>query len=110
MELGGRDDCVVRLLPPLNVAAEVVDLACAILVDAVDVLCPGPASRWGARDWSGSSAESVAPARLRAAAESMAAAQRAGSEGRRGHGRHDGRAGRLSGPSARSGRRGSSRR
>jgi diaminobutyrate-2-oxoglutarate transaminase len=41
VELGGRDDCVVRLLPPLNVDAEVVDLACSILVDAVDRTAPG---------------------------------------------------------------------
>ena len=36
VELGGRDDCVVRLLPPLNVTAEVVDIACDILVEAVE--------------------------------------------------------------------------
>ena len=35
VELGGRDDSVVRLLPPLNVTAEVVDVACSILLDAV---------------------------------------------------------------------------
>ncbi|GAA0416646.1 diaminobutyrate--2-oxoglutarate transaminase family protein [Streptomyces luteireticuli] len=35
LELGGRDDCVVRLLPPLNVTAEVVDTACTILVAAL---------------------------------------------------------------------------
>lgn len=35
VELGGRDDRVVRLLPPLNVVAEVVDVACSILVDAI---------------------------------------------------------------------------
>ncbi|KNB50458.1 diaminobutyrate--2-oxoglutarate transaminase family protein [Streptomyces caatingaensis] len=35
LELGGRDDSVVRLLPPLNVTAEVVDTACAILVAAL---------------------------------------------------------------------------
>ncbi|MFF4223246.1 aminotransferase class III-fold pyridoxal phosphate-dependent enzyme [Streptomyces sp. L500] len=35
VELGGRDDCVVRILPPLNVTAEVVDTACSILVDAI---------------------------------------------------------------------------
>jgi diaminobutyrate-2-oxoglutarate transaminase len=40
VELGGRDDCVVRLLPPLNVVPEVVDLACAILLDAVDRCAP----------------------------------------------------------------------
>src|SRR5581483_5453116 len=32
VELGGRDDCVVRMLPPLNVTVEVIDTACAILV------------------------------------------------------------------------------
>lgn len=36
VELGGRDDCVVRMLPPLNVTAEVVDMACTILLDALD--------------------------------------------------------------------------
>jgi diaminobutyrate-2-oxoglutarate transaminase len=36
LELGGRDDCVVRMLPPLNVTAEVVDMACNILLDAID--------------------------------------------------------------------------
>jgi len=35
VELGGRGDRVVRLLPPLNVVAEVVDVACSILVDAI---------------------------------------------------------------------------
>ena len=35
VELGGRDDCVVRLLPPLNVTAEVVDTACDILIEAL---------------------------------------------------------------------------
>lgn len=29
----GRHDCVVRMLPPLNVTAEVVDTACSILLD-----------------------------------------------------------------------------
>jgi diaminobutyrate-2-oxoglutarate transaminase len=44
VELGGRDDCVVRLLPPLNVTAEVVDLACDILIGAVEQCAPsGPA-------------------------------------------------------------------
>ena len=51
VELGGRDDCVVRLLPPLNVTADVVDTACDILVEAVEhcggaqrrtALRPGP--------------------------------------------------------------------
>ena len=36
VELGGRDDCVVRMLPPLNVTAEVVDIALSILLDAID--------------------------------------------------------------------------
>ncbi|MDF3287960.1 diaminobutyrate--2-oxoglutarate transaminase family protein [Streptomyces silvisoli] len=35
VEVGGRADCVVRLMPPLNVTAAVVDTACAILVDAI---------------------------------------------------------------------------
>jgi diaminobutyrate-2-oxoglutarate transaminase len=36
VELGGRDDSVVRMLPPLNVPAHVVDQACSILVEAVE--------------------------------------------------------------------------
>jgi diaminobutyrate-2-oxoglutarate transaminase len=44
LEVGGRDDCVVRLLPPLNVGAEVVDTACSILIDAVTA-AQAPASR-----------------------------------------------------------------
>ncbi|MFF7245840.1 aspartate aminotransferase family protein [Embleya sp. NPDC008237] len=36
IERGGRDDCVVRILPPLNVTADVVDTACSILVDAIE--------------------------------------------------------------------------
>lgn len=35
VELGGRDDGVVRMLPPLNVTAEVVDTACSILLEAI---------------------------------------------------------------------------
>jgi diaminobutyrate-2-oxoglutarate transaminase len=35
LELGGRDDCVVRMLPPLNVTAEVMDIALAILTRAI---------------------------------------------------------------------------
>ncbi|QDL68749.1 diaminobutyrate--2-oxoglutarate transaminase [Streptomyces malaysiensis subsp. malaysiensis] len=35
VERGGRDDAVVRLLPPLNVTAEVMDMACSILTAAV---------------------------------------------------------------------------
>jgi diaminobutyrate-2-oxoglutarate transaminase len=37
LELGGRDDCVVRMLPPLNVTAEVMDIALAILTRAIKV-------------------------------------------------------------------------
>jgi len=40
LELGGRDDTVVRFLPPLNVTANVVDIACDIVVDAIDLLSP----------------------------------------------------------------------
>jgi 2,4-diaminobutyrate 4-transaminase len=36
LELGGRGDCVVRMLPPLNVTAPVVDIACSILVSAIE--------------------------------------------------------------------------
>ncbi|MFH8553809.1 aspartate aminotransferase family protein [Streptomyces celluloflavus] len=39
VELGGRDDGVVRMLPPLNVTAEVVDTACTILLAAVEESC-----------------------------------------------------------------------
>jgi 2,4-diaminobutyrate 4-transaminase len=35
LELGGRDDCVVRMLPPLNVTAEVMDIALTILTRAI---------------------------------------------------------------------------
>ncbi|GAA0250217.1 aspartate aminotransferase family protein [Saccharothrix mutabilis subsp. mutabilis] len=41
VELGGREDCVVRVLPPLNVTAEVVDTACDILTASVRRCCPG---------------------------------------------------------------------
>ena len=43
VELGGRDDRVVRLLPPLNVVAEVVDVACSILLDAIHRTVPAGA-------------------------------------------------------------------
>ena len=33
LELGGRHDCVVRLIPPLNVTEDVLDTACTILLD-----------------------------------------------------------------------------
>jgi diaminobutyrate-2-oxoglutarate transaminase len=39
LECGGRDDCVVRMLPPLNVTADVIDTACRILVDSVHEVC-----------------------------------------------------------------------
>jgi diaminobutyrate-2-oxoglutarate transaminase len=35
VERGGREDAVIRILPPLNVTADVLDTALAILVDAV---------------------------------------------------------------------------
>ena len=35
VELGGRDDCVVRLLPPLNVSRRTLDQALTILAEAV---------------------------------------------------------------------------
>ena len=38
LELGGRDGCVVRLLPPLNVTEEIMEAACRILVDCIDQL------------------------------------------------------------------------
>ncbi|MDI1464930.1 diaminobutyrate--2-oxoglutarate transaminase family protein [Catellatospora sp. KI3] len=42
IELGGRDDCVVRILPPLNVDAPTVDTACQVLLEAVRACCPVP--------------------------------------------------------------------
>jgi diaminobutyrate-2-oxoglutarate transaminase len=45
VELGGRDDCVVRLLPPLNVTAEVVEIACDILIEAIGQCSPPGAAR-----------------------------------------------------------------
>jgi len=45
VECGGRDDAVVRLLPPLNVTAGIVDTACRILVSVIDELsAPVPPS------------------------------------------------------------------
>jgi diaminobutyrate-2-oxoglutarate transaminase len=35
LECGGRDDCVVRMLPPLNVTSDIVETACRLLVEAV---------------------------------------------------------------------------
>ncbi|MER5910681.1 diaminobutyrate--2-oxoglutarate transaminase family protein [Streptomyces sp. NPDC001982] len=37
VERGGREDAVIRILPPLNVTADVIDTACAILLDAIHV-------------------------------------------------------------------------
>ncbi|MEV0680776.1 diaminobutyrate--2-oxoglutarate transaminase family protein [Actinosynnema sp. NPDC050436] len=39
VELGGRDDSVIRLMPPLNVTAEVVDVAAGIVLEAVRSYC-----------------------------------------------------------------------
>jgi diaminobutyrate-2-oxoglutarate transaminase len=36
LECGGRDDCVIRMLPPLNVTADVVDTACSILISTIE--------------------------------------------------------------------------
>jgi diaminobutyrate-2-oxoglutarate transaminase len=41
VELGGRDDRVVRMLPPLNVTAQVMDVALDILLDAVHTVLAG---------------------------------------------------------------------
>ncbi|MPV87876.1 diaminobutyrate--2-oxoglutarate transaminase family protein [Georgenia ruanii] len=38
VETGGRDGCVVRLLPPLNVTEDHVAAACGVLVDAVSAV------------------------------------------------------------------------
>ena len=40
VELGGRGDCVVRLLPPLNVSRETLDQAFEILSAALDEVSP----------------------------------------------------------------------
>ncbi len=39
LELGGRDDAVVRILPPLNVTESVLDTACDILLGAIEEGC-----------------------------------------------------------------------
>jgi diaminobutyrate-2-oxoglutarate transaminase len=41
LELGGRDDRVVRMLPPLNVTERVMDLALSILITALEDACAG---------------------------------------------------------------------
>ncbi|BCJ72971.1 diaminobutyrate--2-oxoglutarate aminotransferase [Catellatospora sp. IY07-71] len=43
IELGGRDDCVIRILPPLNVTAAVIDTACGIVLDAIEESYATPA-------------------------------------------------------------------
>ncbi|MGY1772520.1 diaminobutyrate--2-oxoglutarate transaminase family protein [Blastococcus sp. SYSU D00813] len=45
LECGGREDCVVRMLPPLNVTADVVATACEILVGAVTDTVPSRGRR-----------------------------------------------------------------
>jgi len=42
LETGGRGGCVVRLLPPLNTSADVVAMACRILVDSISGLMESP--------------------------------------------------------------------
>jgi diaminobutyrate-2-oxoglutarate transaminase len=36
LECGGRQDCVVRLLPALNVTAEVIEIACRLILETID--------------------------------------------------------------------------
>jgi len=36
LECGGRDDCVVRMLPPLNVSPEVIEIACRLILETID--------------------------------------------------------------------------
>jgi diaminobutyrate-2-oxoglutarate transaminase len=40
VETGGRGDSVVRLLPALNITADLVDTACTILLAAIERVCP----------------------------------------------------------------------
>jgi diaminobutyrate-2-oxoglutarate transaminase len=40
IELGGREDSVIRLMPPLIVTAEVLDTACSILIESIQECCP----------------------------------------------------------------------
>lgn len=35
LEVGGRDDCVVRLLPPLNIESDLLEAACALVVELI---------------------------------------------------------------------------
>jgi diaminobutyrate-2-oxoglutarate transaminase len=39
LEVGGRDDGVIRMLPALNVSAQVVDTACSVLIEAIEKCC-----------------------------------------------------------------------
>lgn len=39
LEVGGRDDCVIRMLPALNVSADIVDTACSLLEEAIEECC-----------------------------------------------------------------------
>jgi diaminobutyrate-2-oxoglutarate transaminase len=48
IELGGRHDCVVRLLPPLNVSRETVDQALTILDDTLASTAARPVARLAA--------------------------------------------------------------
>jgi diaminobutyrate-2-oxoglutarate transaminase len=45
VELGGRQDCVLRLLPPLNVSRETMDQALEILGASLRAARPGRARR-----------------------------------------------------------------
>jgi diaminobutyrate-2-oxoglutarate transaminase len=36
LECGGRDDCVLRLLPPLNVSAEVIEVGCRLILETIE--------------------------------------------------------------------------
>jgi len=42
LELGGREDAVVRLLPPLNISRRTAEIAFAILAEAFDDVCGDP--------------------------------------------------------------------
>ena len=48
LELGGRHDCVVRLLPPLNISRETIDQALSILEDALASAAAFPVARLAA--------------------------------------------------------------
>jgi diaminobutyrate-2-oxoglutarate transaminase len=49
LEVGGRDDCVIRILPALNISSDVVDIACTVLIDAIERCCETTGSRSPAR-------------------------------------------------------------